>query len=168
LIRVTSSGPILFRQHRVGQDGELFEILKFRTMFHAINSGPGVTRSGDRRITRIGRILRRTKLDELPQLFNVLTGKMSLVGPRPDLPEYYCTLAPEYLPIVKLRPGVTGWATLHFRHEEELLAGVPEPDTFQFYVGTVLPEKARLALDYATRATFLSDVQIVLRTILHL
>lgn len=167
-VRLSSPGPVLFRQRRVGPGGKLFEILKFRSMFCETNSGPGITRGGDRRITKVGRILRKTKLDELPQLFNVLDGQMSLVGPRPELPEYYATLPPQYVSIVRLSPGITGWATLHFRNEEELLARVSEEQMSEFYLGHVLPEKARLALEYAGRATFRGDVIILLRTALRI
>ncbi len=164
-IKGSTRGPVLFRQQRVGRNGTLFEILKFRTMYdRKQNPGLGITRGGDSRITPLGRFLRKSKLDELPQLFNVLRGEMSLVGPRPDLPEYCSTLSAEQRLIFKLQPGVTGWATLRFRDEEELLASVPEEQLASYYVDTVFPEKVRLALEYAKRATFWSDLGIVLRT----
>ena len=156
-VRLTSSGPILFRQRRVGKDGKEFEILKFRTMLHRPQGvGPGVTRKGDSRITATGRVLRRVKLDELPQLFNVLRGDMSLVGPRPDLAEFCQAVRPELQRVFTLRPGVTGWATLHFRDEERLLAAVPEEQTASYYVDQILSHKAKLDLDYASRASLLA------------
>jgi lipopolysaccharide/colanic/teichoic acid biosynthesis glycosyltransferase len=165
-VRLTSSGPVLFRQRRVGKDGKPFEILKFRTMLHRPQgAGPGVTRKGDSRITGLGRWLRRGRLDELPQLFNVLRGDMSLVGPRPDLPEFCQAVSPELQHVFMLRPGVTGWATLHFRDEENLLADIPSEQIAAYYVDHILTQKAKLDLDYAQRATFLGDVKIILRTL---
>jgi lipopolysaccharide/colanic/teichoic acid biosynthesis glycosyltransferase len=169
VVAVTSRGPALFRQKRVGENGRAFELLKFRTMLHnPDNSGPGVTRSGDPRITPVGRILRRCKLDELPQLLNVLRGDMSLVGPRPDLPEFCRALAAEHRTVLTLRPGLTGWATLQFRHEEQLLAAVPKDQLVTYYRDTVLPQKAELDLAYAKRATFRGDLGILWRTFLTL
>jgi lipopolysaccharide/colanic/teichoic acid biosynthesis glycosyltransferase len=166
-VRLTSSGPVLFRQRRVGKDGKPFEILKFRTMLHRPQgTGPGVTRKGDSRVTGLGRWLRRARLDELPQLFNVLRGDMSLVGPRPDLPEFCQAVRPELQHVFMLRPGVTGWATLHFRDEENLLAEVPEDQTATYYVDHILTQKTKLDLDYAQRATFFGDVSIILRTLI--
>ncbi len=165
-VRLTSSGPILFRQRRVGKDGREFEILKFRTMLHRPQGvGPGVTRKGDSRVTATGRVLRRVKLDELPQLFNVFRGDMSLVGPRPDLPEFCQAVRPEQQQVFTLRPGLTGWATLHFRDEEKLLAAVPEEQTASYYVDHVLSQKTELDLDYASRASLVGDLRIVLRTL---
>jgi lipopolysaccharide/colanic/teichoic acid biosynthesis glycosyltransferase len=164
-IKLSTPGAVLFRQRRVGKNGKLFEILKFRTMVtRAEATGLGITRRGDARITPLGSFLRRWKLDELPQLFNVLRGDMSLVGPRPDLPEYCESLVPEQRVVFSLLPGVTGWATLQFRDEEELLASVPEEQLASYYVKSLFPEKTRLAVEYAKSATFLSDLKIVLRT----
>ena len=169
MVAVTSPGPVLFRQKRVGENGREFELLKFRTMFHNLgNRGPGVTRSGDPRITSVGRLLRKCKLDELPQLLNVLRGDMSLVGPRPDLAEFCQTLAPEYQSVLGLRPGLTGWATLQFRHEEQLLAAVPKEQLVPYYRDTILPQKAQLDLAYANRATFWSDAGILWSTLFRL
>lgn len=169
VVAITSRGPVLFRQRRVGENGRTIELLKFRTMVHhQNNSGPGVTRSGDPRITPIGRLLRRCKLDELPQLLNILRGDMSLVGPRPDLPEFCEALGSEYRMVLTLRPGLTGWATLQFRHEEQLLAAVPKEQLLSYYRDTVLPQKAELDLAYAKRATFQRDVAILWRTALTL
>jgi lipopolysaccharide/colanic/teichoic acid biosynthesis glycosyltransferase len=165
-IRLTSPGPVLFRQPRVGKDGKLFEILKFRTMVHRPQgAGPGVTRQGDSRVTALGRVLRRVKLDELPQLFNVFRGDMSLVGPRPDLPEFCDAVRQDLQGVFTLRPGLTGWATLHFRDEEKLLAAVPEDQTARYYVDHILSQKAQLDLDYGNRASFLGDIKIIMRTL---
>lgn len=161
-VALTSRGPVLFRQKRVGERGRAFQLLKFRTMLYCSGeSGPGVTRQGDPRITPVGRFLRRCKLDELPQLLNVLRGDMSLVGPRPDLPEFCLALAAEHQLLVELRPGLTGCATVQFRNEERLLAAVPKERLINYYVDTVLPQKARLDLAYAEKATFLSDLKIL-------
>jgi lipopolysaccharide/colanic/teichoic acid biosynthesis glycosyltransferase len=169
VVAVTSRGPVLFRQGRVGENERVIELLKFRTMLHNPHkSGPGVTQSGDPRITLIGRLLRRCKLDELPQLLNVLRGDMSLVGPRPDLAEFCQGFGPEHRTVLTLRPGLTGWATLQFRHEEELLATVPKDQLIRYYRGTVLPQKAELDLVYAKRASFLGDLGILWMTFLTL
>lgn len=164
LVRLASPGPILFRQLRVGENGTLFELLKFRTM----NDSPGsaVTQKGDSRITRVGSVLRRTKFDELPQLVNVLRGDMSLVGPRPDLPEFWSALEPQCRSIMRLRPGITGLASLRYRDEETLLALVPKDRLHEHYVSHVLPHKVQLDLEYAERATLLSDIHLLLGTLL--
>jgi lipopolysaccharide/colanic/teichoic acid biosynthesis glycosyltransferase len=168
-VAVTSRGPVLFRQKRVGENERAIELLKFRTMLYNLSSaGPGVTRSGDPRITPIGRFLRRCKLDELPQLLNVLRGDMSLVGPRPDLEEFCQALGPEHRLVLTLRPGLTGWATLHFRNEEQLLAAVPKEQLVSYYRETILPQKAQLDMAYAERATFLGDLAILGGTFLTL
>ena len=165
VIRVTSKGPVLFRQNRVGRDGREFELLKFRTMTHG-TGGPGITARGDGRITPVGRALRDSKMDELPQLFNVISGDMSLVGPRPDLQEIWSELPAEQRKVLTLRPGLTGWATLHFRHEEELLAQIPPQDLRDYYIKTLLPQKVQLDLEYARKARFLSDLLILFRSAL--
>jgi lipopolysaccharide/colanic/teichoic acid biosynthesis glycosyltransferase len=166
-IRVSSKGPILFRQKRCGRWGDGFELVKFRTMKHDESSatGPNLTRKGDQRITRVGRFLRKWKLDELPQLFNVLRGEMSLVGPRPDMPEYMAELKAGQRGILSLHPGITGWATLQFRHEEQLLATVPGCELREFYIRSVLPNKVQLDLEYGERATMWSDFVVLLKTI---
>lgn len=165
-IKCSSSGPVFFRQMRAGKDGKTFALLKFRTMIHyRRDPGPGLTRQGDPRIFPVGRLLRKWKLDELPQFLNVIKGDMSLVGPRPDLPEYLAVLENEQREIYWIRPGITGSATLKFRHEEALLAQVPPEDLRHFYTSRVLPEKVQMDLEYAAQATFFSDVQILLRTL---
>ncbi len=166
-IKLTSKGPILFRQNRVGRGGKEFRLFKFRTMTHRDRqSGPGVTSAGDARITRLGRILRGSKLDELPQLFNLLRGDMSLVGPRPDLAEFLRDLQPIAWRMLSLKPGITGWATLHFRKEEQLLAEIPEKQMRQYYVNEILPRKVELDLEYAASASFVKDCGILFHTAL--
>jgi lipopolysaccharide/colanic/teichoic acid biosynthesis glycosyltransferase len=165
LVRISSRGPALYRQRRVGKDGREFQLIKFRTMGHSSEQeGPSVTRAGDPRITPAGRVLRKWKLDELPQLLNVICGEMSFVGPRPDVAEYIASLNREQKKILRVRPGLTGAATLHYRNEEQLLSTVPVGELKRFYCSEVLPEKVRLDLEYARRAGFLSDLRILLRT----
>jgi lipopolysaccharide/colanic/teichoic acid biosynthesis glycosyltransferase len=156
-VRLTSAGPIIFRQERVGREGELFTIYKFRTMEAGPReAGPrrkglSVTRHGDHRITRVGAVLRRYKLDELPQLVNVLLGDMSLVGPRPKLPDHHHNVS------VPFRPGITGAATLVFRREEEMLRHIPENELEDFCLHVLTPYKAKLDLEYARKASLASD-----------
>jgi lipopolysaccharide/colanic/teichoic acid biosynthesis glycosyltransferase len=164
-VRLSSPGPAFFRQTRVGQQGRQFHLLKFRSMrVSAERCGPGVTRQGDPRILPFGRVLRQWKLDELPQLFNVLCGDMSLVGPRPDLPEFCVTLDKTQHHILELRPGVTGTATLAYRNEEALLREVGADRIENYYAGKIYPEKVRLDLEYATKASFAGDLKILIKT----
>lgn len=161
-VRWTSPGPVIFRQQRVGQHGKLFTIYKFRTMVENSETiGPGHTAKGDPRITPIGRYLRRFKLDELPQLYNVLRGEMSLVGPRPKLPNH--DPAP-----MGCRPGITGAATLAFRHESRILCKVPAGRIESFYQQYIVPHKLRLDSDYMERATVLSDINVLVATVLRI
>jgi lipopolysaccharide/colanic/teichoic acid biosynthesis glycosyltransferase len=164
-IKTTSRGPIFFRQKRLGKGGAEFALLKFRTMYHARReAGSGLTSRGDRRITAAGRLLRRCKLDELPQLFNVLRGEMSLVGPRPDLPRYFAGLDDKHRRVLSLTPGITGAASLKFRNEEALLAQVAQERLESFYVETLLPQKIVLDLEYARTASVTSDTALIIRT----
>lgn len=166
-IAINSGKPVLFRQKRVGRNGQDFHLLKFRTMkIETTTNGVGLTRDGDSRVTGIGRWLRKRKLDELPQLFNVLKGEMTLVGPRPDLEEFWTKASDEDRGILELTPGVTGAASLAFSDEEGLLAKIPAERLTSYYLEQILPQKARLDLDYAARATFRSDCGILLRTVL--
>lgn len=164
-IRLDSSGPALFRQQRVGQGGGLFSIHKFRTMVaDAPALGPGLTVGDDPRITRIGRFLRRSKLDELPQLIDVISGDMSLVGPRPELPQYVARY-PQALRerALALKPGITDPVSLDFADESELLSSAADPE--REYVEVILPRKLRAALDYAERATLVTDLKVIARTL---
>jgi lipopolysaccharide/colanic/teichoic acid biosynthesis glycosyltransferase len=166
LIVLSSGRPMFFRQWRLGRDGQKFQLLKFRTMAAtAITNELGVTRGGDTRITPVGRWLRKWKLDELPQLLNVIRGEMTLVGPRPDLEEFWVLASANDKAVLVLTPGITGAASLAFCDEEQLLAAVPPGRLIGFYVEELLPQKARLDLDYAGRATFGSDCDILLRTL---
>lgn len=153
----------LFAQQRVGRGGRLFTLYKIKTMRPRAHIHTTVTAANDPRITRIGRFLRRTKIDELPQLWNVLIGDMSFVGPRPDVPGFADRLGGEALAILSVRPGITGPATLHFRGEEELLARQPDPDTYNRT--EVYPEKVRLNLEYLRHWGLMRDVRLIWDTL---
>lgn len=160
-----SPGPALFRQQRVGRAGRLFHIVKFRTMHpRAETAGPPLTVGADGRITRAGHWLRRTKIDELPQLFNVLLGHMSLVGPRPEVPRYVA-LYPDDLRtlVLSVRPGITDRASIEFRDESTLLGQSSDPE--RTYVEQILPIKLRYGADYARSHTLRGDLAIILRTL---
>jgi lipopolysaccharide/colanic/teichoic acid biosynthesis glycosyltransferase len=164
-VRLSDGGPACYRQQRVGRAGRLFWIWKFRTMVvNADRVGLKVTQGSDPRITRLGRWLRRFKLDELPQLWNVFRGDMSLVGPRPEVPRYVDLYTPEQRQILRFRPGITDLATLEFRNEEELLRQVP--DVERFYIQECLPRKIELNLRYAQQANLWRDTQLILKTLL--
>ena len=173
-VRLSGRGPALFRQPRVGKDGRPFCIVKFRSMVeNAENLGLSVTRDGDARVTRIGRFLRKTKLDELPQLWNVLVGDMSFVGPRPEVPRYVEQYTAEQRRVLALKPGITDLATLEFRNEEEMLRTAARgrrtedgADVEKFYVEYCVPRKIELNLAYAERANVWQDTKIILRTLL--
>ena len=164
IIKLSSAGPILFSQKRVGLHERLFTVYKFRTMVDKADTmGTSVTAGGDPRITPVGRVLRRTKFDELPQLLNVLKGDMSFIGPRPDVPEITAKYTPQMKRIFSVRPGITSVATLHFRREEEILAKVPDPDVF--YDAVVVPLKVSLAMEHVRRNSFWFDLKILLQTV---
>lgn len=163
-IAVSDGRPVLFRQQRVGRDGRLFWMWKFRTMVRdAPARGGALTPRGDPRITPLGGWLRRCRLDELPQLVNVLLGDMSLVGPRPEMPEFVARYTHAERPVLALRPGITDPASLAFLDEDVLLAQSGDPGAF--YVAHVLPAKVRLNLAYARTATTWTDLQLVSATI---
>ncbi len=164
LIKLTSSGPALFRQERVGLHQQTFVILKFRTMevcADGLESGPTVTRHRDSRMTKIGGLLRRLKLDELPQFINVARGEMSFVGPRPKIAQHenLCMMC---------RPGITGAATIEFSHEEALLAGVPEAFVERYVVTVLNPEKCKLDIQYIETSRFRTDLCILMHTVFKL
>jgi lipopolysaccharide/colanic/teichoic acid biosynthesis glycosyltransferase len=161
-IKLDSPGPALFRQTRVGRFGVLFTIHKFRTM--RVEAGAALTVGADPRITRAGHLLRQTKLDELPQLWDVLRGAMSLVGPRPELPRYVACYPAELRErVLAVRPGITDPASLAFSHEAELLAAAADPE--REYREVVLPAKLRLSADYAEHASLASDLRLILATL---
>lgn len=163
LVKATSPGPALFIQDRVGLGGRLFKCMKFRTMATGSQSQGTITTAADARVTPLGRVLRRLKLDELPQLWNVLTGRMSFVGPRPDVPGYADRLQGRARRILELRPGITGPATLLFREEETLLALARDPKAFNDAV--IYPEKIRLNLVYLDTGSFSRDIGFILATL---
>ena len=154
--------PIFFSQPRVGQNGTLFNILKFRTM-RGVNHGPSITVGGDSRITPVGRILRKFKCDEIPQLWNVVRGEMSLVGPRPEVPQYVDIHNPLWRAVLKARPGITDPASIKYRDEESVLAKAENP--IDFYERVLLPTKLALNVAYLEKQTVWSDVQMILQTI---
>jgi lipopolysaccharide/colanic/teichoic acid biosynthesis glycosyltransferase len=159
-VRLTSAGPVLFLQKRIGRHGREFTILKFRTMIHSSdNAHRPVTTAGNQSFTPIGPFLRRWKLDELPQLFNVLAGQMSLVGPRPKLPQHAITH-------LSCRVGITGAATIAFAREEAVLDRVPQHHLQSFYHLAVLPAKHEIDTEYMANATFLSDLKLIVDSIL--
>lgn len=162
-IKVESKGPVLYRASRLGQGGQVFEILKFRSMSLGSSQGALITVAGDLRVTRVGKVLRATKLDELPQLINVVRGEMSLVGPRPEAPEYLERYSDELREVLRYRPGITSPASIEYRHEEKLLARAGD-DAERLYVEQVLGEKVALDLRYCRRRTVFSDLRILVRT----
>lgn len=163
LIRVKMpGGPVLFRQKRVGKDGKLFTMVKFRSMM-VDHGGSSVSVAGESRITPLGAKLRKYKLDELPELWNVLVGDMSFVGPRPDVPGYADKIVGEDRVILKLRPGITGPASLKYRNEEELLAGVDDPQTYNDTV--IFPDKVRINKEYYYNWSFRKDIRYILQTV---
>lgn len=156
-VRLSSSGPVLFQQERMGQNGRVFKLYKFRSMRLDTQPSSPITVTGDRRITRVGGLLRKYKLDELPQFWNILRGDMSLVGPRPKLPHHEGLHMP-------FRPGITGAATLAFRFEEEMLSRIPRQHLDAYYERFVKPSKARIDREYMRTASFRSDLHILWQT----
>jgi glycosyltransferase len=163
-VKCDSKGPIFYRQVRVGKDGREFKLLKFRSMRMGADRA-GLLTLGDRdpRVTRSGFWLRKTKLDELPQLFNVLVGDMSLVGPRPEVPKYVALYTPEQREILSVRPGITDAASVEMRNEAELMAQQADPEGY--YVNVQIPLKIKLAKEYIAQQSFLSDLKLIVRTI---
>lgn len=165
LIRITMpNGPVLFRQERVGLKGRLFTIYKFRTMTVG-HGGPMISVAGESRITPLGAKLRRYKLDELPQLWNVLKGDMSFVGPRPDVPSEIDKLTDEQKALLlSIRPGITGPASLKYAHEERILQAQEKP--LQYYDEVVFPDKVRINLDYVAYRSFWKNITFMVKTII--
>jgi lipopolysaccharide/colanic/teichoic acid biosynthesis glycosyltransferase len=164
LVRLSSPGPVLFRQERIGRGFRPFTIYKFRTMVvDAPKAGAAITCGDDPRITTVGRFLRRTKLDELPQLFNVLRGDMSLVGPRPEVPRYVEMFREDFTEILAVRPGITDLASIAYRNESDILGRASDPQAE--YVERILPDKIRLAKEYRRRSSVLFDLRLIFRTI---
>ncbi len=162
-IKLSSPGPVFYRATRVGRGGTPFRLYKFRSMVvDADRRGPAITAGGDPRVTPIGRWLRRTKVDELPQLLNVLAGEMSLVGPRPEDPRYVALYDDDQRRILTVRPGITSAASLAYRHEEALLSG---PDWEQTYRTTIMPQKLAIDLAYVEKQSLWEDFRIILFTI---
>jgi lipopolysaccharide/colanic/teichoic acid biosynthesis glycosyltransferase len=165
LIRTDSPGPVFFRQERIGRGFRPFWIYKFRTMVKdAPDKGGALTASGDPRVTRIGKILRQTKIDELPQLINILRGDMSLVGPRPEVCQYVELFREHYETILAVRPGITDPASLKYRDESAILARSENPE--QEYIRRVLPDKLRLGEEYVRQSSLLLDLAVIFKTIL--
>ncbi len=161
-VKLDSQGPVLYRGKRVGQHGQLFDMYKFRTMVEgAEHRGPAVTYRDDPRITRAGRFLRKTKLDELPQLFNVIKGEMSLVGPRPEDPMYVALYDDQQRQVLSVRPGITGPTQLEYRDEASLLHGQSVDED---YVTRFMPEKLNLDLEYVRSRSLPLDLKILWRT----
>jgi lipopolysaccharide/colanic/teichoic acid biosynthesis glycosyltransferase len=168
LIKLDSPGSVFFAHERVGRNGRKFKVLKFRTMVQdAPKLGGAITARHDPRITRIGRLLRTTKLDELPQLWNVLKGEMSLVGPRPEVERYVQLWEPALREqVLSVRPGITGLTQIRYRHEERLLAQQPDPE--KYYREVLLPLKLASDAEYVRRRSLLFDLALLLRTVIAL
>lgn len=165
LIKLDSKGPVFFKQKRVGQFGKEFEILKYRTMVvDAEKIGKQITVGKDSRITKIGHILRKYKLDELPQLFNVLKGDMSLVGPRPEVPKYVELYNDKEREVLNVKPGITDFASIEYRDENELLGTVENPE--EYYIDVIMKHKLKLNLKYINNNNIFIDIGIIFKTIL--
>jgi lipopolysaccharide/colanic/teichoic acid biosynthesis glycosyltransferase len=162
-VKLTSSGPAFYRQLRVGQFGRSFRIVKFRSMVeNADRTGPSITAYGDCRITGFGRWMRKTKIDEIPQLFNVFVGDMSLVGPRPEVPVYTATYTQSQRRVFRQKPGITGPAASAYVCEEEILAGHKEAE--RFYAVEIVPKKLELDVRYCEDIRFASDIKLIVET----
>ncbi|MGE0374277.1 MAG: sugar transferase [Planctomycetaceae bacterium] len=167
LVKLTSPGPAFFKQERMGRNFKSFRIMKFRTMVaDAPRQGGLLTAGRDPRITPVGRVLRATKIDELPQLLNVLKGDMSFVGPRPEVPRYVERFREDYAELLTVRPGITDFASLKYRHEAEILGQSPDPETT--YVTEILPDKIALGKEYIRRMSVPLDVTLICKTVLRM
>ena len=163
-IKIDDPGPVFYRQVRVGRGGKEFRIFKFRTMVvDADKKGLSITVGRDNRITRMGRLLRKTKLDELAQLINVFTGEMSFVGPRPEVPRYVNMYTPYQRQVLLVRPGITDYASIAYRNENDLLAGAEDPE--KMYIDVIMPDKIELNMKYLREISPLADIRLILSTI---
>ena len=163
-IWIDDPGPVFYRQVRVGRNGKTFRIFKFRSMvMDADKKGLAITVGRDSRITRVGAVLRKTKLDELAQLFNVLLGQMSFVGPRPEVPKYVELYTPYQRQVLLVRPGITDYASIAYRNENDLLAGAPNPEAM--YIEQIMPDKIELNMKYLREISPLADIRLILKTI---
>ena len=161
LVAVTSPGGVFFRQERIGKDGRPFRIFKFRSM-RKDNAGLKITTGNDSRITPVGRFLRKSKIDELPQLINVLVGDMSFVGPRPEVADYVDLYTPYQRQVLLVRPGITGLASIRFRNENDLLTASDDPN--RTYVEQIMPRKIDLDLEYIPHASVFYDIKLIFQT----
>ncbi len=163
-IKLSSKGPLFYVQTRVGKDFKLFELYKFRSMIvDADQIGPSVTSGDDPRITKVGKIIRRTKIDELPQLLNVLKGDMSLVGPRPEVQKFVDIKKEDYKKVLSVKPGITDNAAIEYRDEEEIMNQYEDKE--KAYIDIVLPEKIKLYNQYIDNISFLNDFKLILKTL---
>lgn len=163
-IKIDDPGPVFYRQVRVGKGGKEFRIYKFRTMVvDADKKGLQITVGRDNRITRMGALLRKTKLDELAQLINVFTGEMSFVGPRPEVPKYVNLYTPYQRQVLLVRPGITDYASIAYRNENDLLEGAEDPE--KMYIETIMPDKIELNMKYLREISPIADIRLILSTI---
>ncbi len=164
LIVLDDPGPVFYRQERVGKDGKMFRIFKFRSMVvGADRTGPPLTIGHDRRVTRVGAILRRTKVDELPQILNVLLGQMSFVGPRPEVEEFVRLYTPYQRQVLLVRPGITDYASIAYRNENDMLSGAQDPR--RMYVEQIMPDKIELNMKYLREISPVTDLRLIAATI---
>ena len=165
ITKLTSRGPVFYKGKRVGRGGDIFLMLKFRSMVvDADQMGTDLTLQGDMRVTKAGRFLRKTKMDELPQLIDVLKGNMSLVGPRPESPLYAKHYNERQRRVLDVRPGIVGPAQIEYRHEELILKDKLDPDTY--YIQELMPRKVEIDLDYVENRSFVLDIKIILKSLL--
>ena len=163
-IKIDDPGPVFYRQVRVGKDGKTFRIFKFRTMIvDADKKGLQITVGRDQRITRVGAFLRKTKLDELAQLINVFLGDMSFVGPRPEVPKYVDLYTPYQRQVLLVRPGITDYASIAYRNENDMLAGAEDPE--RMYIDVIMPDKIELNMKYLREISPIADIRLILSTI---
>ncbi len=164
MIKLDSSGPVIFKQKRVGKDNQDFTLLKFRTMKQfSEQGGPLTIGMKDKRVTRLGHVLRKYKLDEFPQLFNVLRGEMTLVGPRPEVRKFVKFYDEDQKKVLSVKPGITDMASILYKNENELLGSVQDPE--KFYIEKVMPEKIRYNLDYINERSVFKDFKVILKTL---